>query len=272
MVLIVFLTGLSLLFYPTVMDFYHKYGNYKTIQLYQEKMSDTLTMNYQKMTEDARLYNDALDGKVQNITDQEDILTQYNDAFDFGDGMIGFIEINKINVRLPIYHGVGEDVLSHSVGHVEGSYLPTGDLGNHTVLTAHTGLPSAKLFTDLDQLIEGDIFSITILDDTLYYRVRNIKTVTPDEVSFATDPEKDLVTLFTCTPYGVNSHRLLVEAEQIERSLELAENEYLQQQQKLYAFTSGGFVGLIIGIIFGIMIGIGFAILIGRVSAKNTKH
>lgn len=271
MILIVFLTGLSLLFYPTFMDFYHKLSNYKTIQLYQQEMNATTKMNHQQMLEKALVYNTTLGGEVRDLTEYPEILEQYNEALDFGGGMIGYIEINKINVLLPIYHGVGEEVLNRGVGHVAGTYLPTGELGNHTVLTAHTGLPSAKLFTNLDQLVEGDTFSITVLDDTYYYQVRNVETVLPEDARFQTDSEKDLVTLFTCTPYGVNTHRLLVEAEQIERSVEFVENEYAQQQQEIYAFTTGALIGVLVGVLFGIIIGIGFAILIGRLVAKNDK-
>lgn len=253
------------------MDFYHKVSNYKTIQLYQEEMSAATKMHNQQMLEQAHVYNTALGGEVRDLTAYEDMQTQYNEALDFGGGMIGYIEINKINVLLPIYHGAEEDVLGHAVGHVMGTYLPTGEVGNHTVLTAHTGLPSAKLFTDVDQLVEGDTFSVTVLNDTYYYRVRHIQTMLPEEVRFSTDPEKDLVTLFTCTPYGINTHRLLIEAEQIERSVEFVENEYAKQQQEIYAFTTGALIGVLVGILFGIMIGIGFAILIGGLFAKNDR-
>ena len=133
------------------------------------------------------------------------------------DNVMGYIEIPKINVRLAIYHGIGEDVLSKGVGHVEGTSLPIGGIGTHTVLSGHRGLPSAKLFTDLDQMKEGDLIYLHVLDKTMAYKVDKIDTVLPEDTSgLAIEPDSDLITLITCTPYGVNSHRLLVRGRRID--------------------------------------------------------
>jgi sortase A len=134
-----------------------------------------------------------------------------------GNEIMGYIEIPKISVKLAIYHGIGTDALENGCGHIEGTSLPIGGIGNHAVISAHRGLPSAKLFTDLDQLEIGDLFYITVLDEKLAYKVDQIKTVLPEETEdLAIEDDKDLVTLVTCTPYGVNTHRLLVRGERTE--------------------------------------------------------
>lgn len=267
----IFLMGVALLFYPTISDLYNKFYNYQTIQGYEKAMESNMKVQNQQLIEEALYYNEALKGRVMDISQNQKLLESYYSALSLGDNMMGYIEIDKINVMLPIYHGVEEKVLEKGVGHVEGSHLPTGEIGNHTVLTGHTGLPNATLFSNLDQLKVGDSFKITVMDDAYYYEVRNIYVVEPDEVMFEVDKEKDLVTLVTCIPYGINSHRLLVEAEQIEISAKDMESEIIQKQNENYAFMHGGLIGLLIGSIFGIVIGIGFTILVVRLLKKADK-
>lgn len=158
------------------------------------------------------MFNSRLYGRASESFDT----VAYQNCLNLGNGMMGYIEIPKIDVSLPIYHGTTESILQKGVGHLEWSTLPTGELGNNTVLTGHTGLPSAKLFTDVDQLELGDVFLLRILDEVFYYEVSNRSVVEPHEVDkISSTTTKDLVTLVTCTPYGINSHRLLVEAERM---------------------------------------------------------
>lgn len=215
----IMLAGLGLLGYPTFADWWNSFHQSRAIAGYSEKVSQIDDVDYEKMLEDARAYNETLldkgDGRF-NMTDEE--RETYNSLLDVdGSGIMGYVEIPKINVSLPIYHGTDEAILQVAVGHIEGSSLPVGGKGTHCVISGHRGLPSAKLFTDLDQLQEGDIAQITILDETLTYEVDQIRIVLPNELEeLAIDPDKDLLTMVTCTPYGINSHRMLVRAHRIE--------------------------------------------------------
>ncbi len=219
LLLIILLAGLGLLGYPTFADWWNSFHQSRAIAGYSEKVAQIDDADYKKMIKDARAYNKTLlekgDGRF-NMTDEEREV--YNSLLDLdGSGIIGYIEIPKINVSLPVYHGTDEGILQIAVGHIEGSSLPIGGKGTHCVVSGHRGLPSAKLFTDLDQLQEGDIAQITVLDETLTYEVDQIRIVLPDELEdLAIDPDKDLLTMVTCTPYGINSHRMLVRAHRIE--------------------------------------------------------
>ena len=179
--------------------------------------------DYSAIWEAARAFN--AEHTVNTIVDAFDEDTNeyvlshpYDEVLDpTNNGIMGYIEIPKINVRMAIYHGIGTEALENGCGHIEGTSLPIGGVGNHAVLSAHRGLPSAKLFTDLDQIEVGDLFFITVLDAKLAYRVDQILTVLPEETEdLAIEPGRDLITLVTCTPYGVNSHRLLVRGERTE--------------------------------------------------------
>ena len=152
----------------------------------------------------------------------EEDLAEYEALLNIaGSGVMGYIEIPELKVSLPVYHGVDEGVLQIAVGHIPGTSLPTGGKGTHRVLSGHRGLPSAKLFTNLDQLREGDIFMLRILDETLTYEVDQILIVEPHEVeALAIDPNEDYCTLVTCTPYGINTHRLLVRGHRVENQAE----------------------------------------------------
>ena len=184
-----------------------------------------------------------------------------------GNGVMGYISIPKINVRIPIYHGTSAKTLERGVGHLEGSSLPIGGLGNHTILSAHRGLPSSKLFTDLDQLRVGDQFFIYVLNETLAYQVDQIKVIKPSELdSFVKDKDKDYITLVTCTPYGVNTHRLLVRGTRVEyKANEVNRVEGNRTMSKADVF-------LYIAIAIVIIIIIVSIIIISKNKKKNNKN
>ena len=206
----VFFVGLLVVLYPTISDFFNEFHASRAIINYEEAVSEMSDEEYNQILKKAKNYNknlisgDFVNGKA------EDKL--YQSLLNIGgDGIMGYIEIQKLGVDLPIYHGTSEEILQTSVGHLEGSSLPVGGKGTHSVLTGHRGLPTAKLFTDLDQLQEGDTFQIFILDEVLTYEVDKISIVEPEDVSKLMPVKgKDYVTLVTCTPYAVNTHRLLV--------------------------------------------------------------
>lgn len=219
LLLLILLAGVGLLGYPTFADWWNSFHQSRAIAGYAEEVSQIDDADYEKMLEDARAYNKKLlergDGRF-NMTDEE--REEYNTILDVtGTGIMGYVEIPKINVSLPIYHGTDETILQIAIGHIEGSSLPVGGEGTHCVISGHRGLPSAKLFTDLDKLQEGDIAQITVLDETLTYEIDQIRIVMPNELEdLAIDPKKDYLTLVTCTPYGINSHRMLVRGHRIE--------------------------------------------------------
>ena len=213
---LVFLAGAGVFLYPTVSDMWNQYRNARLVSRYDEAVTDLSDNEYEKLWNEAKEYN--AEHPVNSIADafgekDDYVLTQpYDQVLDpNGEGLMGSIEIPKINAKLAIYHGLSKTVLEKGVGHVEGTSLPVGGKSTHAVLAAHRGLPSAKLFTDLDQMKKGDIFVLHILGKNLAYKVDQIKTVLPEETGELDIVEgEDHVTLVTCTPYGVNTHRLLV--------------------------------------------------------------
>lgn len=219
-IILVFLLflGVSMLSYPTVSDYWNSFHQSKAVAGYVEKVADLKENDYKKMLADAHEYNQNLDKDVIPDLDippsHEEI---YNQTLDVtGTGIMAYVEIPKLNTTMPIYHGTDDTILQVAIGHIPGTSLPVGGIGTHSVISGHRGLPSAKLFTDIDQLVEGDTFLIQVLNETLTYEVDQIVTVTPDDVSaLAIDPNQDYVTLVTCTPYGVNTHRLLVRGHRI---------------------------------------------------------
>lgn len=216
--ILVLLIGLSLLLYPTVSEYWNSLHQSRAIASYAETVAKLDTTSYEKLWKDAEEYNKELLTKSNryNISDEE--RERYESLLDVeGNGIIAYIEIPAIKSSLAIYHGVGNAVLQIAVGHIEGTSLPVGGEGTHSVLSAHRGLPSAKLFTDLDQLVEGDIFIISVLKETLTYEVDQILIVEPHEInSIEIEEGKDYSTLITCTPYGINTHRLLVRGHRVE--------------------------------------------------------
>ncbi len=214
LIIIVFILGLLIALYPTISSWYNKQASSYAVATYQGEIGDKSEEEAATLLAEAEAYNETLFQNEQVFVKGEAVDETYIETLNLSNGMMGYISIDKIDVLLPIYHGTDEAVLQKGVGHLEGSSLPTGNEDSHVVLTGHTGLSSATLFTDLNQLALGDTFQISVLNETFIYEVTEIMVVEPDEVdSLAIQEGKDLVTLVTCTPYGVNSHRLLVQGE-----------------------------------------------------------
>ena len=218
LLIVVLLAGLSLLLYPFVSDYCNSLHQSRVIAAYMEAVTELDDTAYERWRKEAKAYNASLINKQNRFQPAEEEKAAYEKLLDIsGRGIIGYVEVPSINVTLPIYHGTDDEVLQVAIGHIEGSSLPTGGSSTHCVISGHRGLPSAKLFTDLDQLVEGDIFVLRVLDETLTYEVDQIHIVEPDDISLLGIEEgQDLCTLITCTPYGVNSHRLLVRGHRIE--------------------------------------------------------
>lgn len=215
--IIVFLVGLSLLLYPSLSDYWNSFRQSRAIASYVESVSDLDNQEYQALLEEARAYNASLVGDKTRFSPTEEELAEYLTLLGSTGGAVGYIEIPAIKLTLPIYLGTSETVLQVGVGTMEGSSLPIGGESTHAVLTGHRGLPSATLFTDLDRLVQGDMFHIHILNETCTYEVDQILIVEPAEMDALEIVEgEDYCTLVTCTPYGVNSHRMLVRGHRIE--------------------------------------------------------
>lgn len=222
--LFILLGGLSLLLYPIVSDYWNSFRQTKAIAAYTEAVSELDDASYERWWEEAQAYNAALQKSQTRFHPSEEEKAVYEGLLDVsGNGVLGYVEIPSINVSLPIYHGTDAQVLQIAIGHIEGTSLPVGGPSTHCVISGHRGLPSAKLFTDLDQLTQGDVFILRVLEETLTYEVDQIRIVEPDDISLLEIEEgEDLCTLMTCTPYGVNSHRLLVRGHRIENQEDAA--------------------------------------------------
>ncbi len=219
LILLVFIAGLSLLLYPTVSDWWNSFHQSRAVAAYTENVGNIDDETYEKLLDDARAYNSTLLGKgVERFILSDTEIMEYNALLNLsGTGMLGYVEIPVLQTTLPVYHGTSEAVLSSGVGHLEGTSLPVGGESTHCVLSGHRGLPSAKLFTNLDQMVEGDLFMLHILDETLTYEVDQIRIVEPQEIGeLAIEEGKDYCTLVTCTPYGINTHRLLVRGHRVD--------------------------------------------------------
>lgn len=214
--ILVLIIALSVLLYPTVSNYLYEKNGARVISSYDENAVRLSESEKKEMLETARQYNSELLGNIELLDPfsplKKEVDARYQSLLSTNEaGMMGYIRIPKIDVELPIYHGTEETVLQSGVGHFEGTSLPVGGESTHAVLTGHRGLPSKLLFTDMDELVEGDIFYIKILGETLAYQVDQILTVLPEDTKALTiAPGKDYVTLVTCTPYAVNTHRLLV--------------------------------------------------------------
>ena len=224
LLVLVFLVGLSLLLYPSVSDYWNSFHQTRAIAAYAGEVAALDDGIYDELLEAARDYNQRLAQREEPLNQSEEDLAEYGSLLNLdGSGIMGYIEIPELKVSLPIYHSVDDGVLQVAVGHMPGTSLPVGGKGTHSALSGHRGLPSARLFTDLDQLREGDTFLLQILDETLTYEVDQVLIVEPNEVGvLAIDPEEDYCTLVTCTPYGVNTHRLLVRGHRIENQANAA--------------------------------------------------
>lgn len=211
------LVGLSVMLYPVISDWWNSKTQSRAIATYMEQVEQLDETDYEEILKRANEYNEEIK-KLRSPFTEYDSVENYYEILDItGTGIMGYISIPQIRVELPIYHGTSEGVLNVAVGHLQGTTLPVGGEGTHSVISAHRGLPSAKLFSDLNQLVEGDTFTITVLKDVYTYEVEEINIVEPDQMDkLICVPGQELVTLMTCTPYGVNSHRLLVRAHRID--------------------------------------------------------
>jgi sortase A len=218
LLVVTLLAGVSLLLYPTVSNYWNSFHQTRAIAGYTEAVENLDDDQYAEIKEAAIAYNKSLLNRNNNYELTNEELEEYESMLDVsGSGVMGYISIPEIQCELPIYHGTDEAVLQVAVGHLDWTSLPIGGEGTHCVLSGHRGLKSARLFTDLDRLAEGDIFTLTVLDEVLTYEVDQIRIVEPNEVNDLTiEPGKDYCTLMTCTPYGINTQRLLVRGHRIE--------------------------------------------------------
>ena len=224
LLVLVFLVGLSLLLYPSVSDYWNSFHQTRAIATYSEEVANLENEQYDELWAAAQQYNRSLTERGNAYVLSEEQKEAYEKLLDVsGLGVMGYIEIPEIDVSLPVYHGTEESVLQIAVGHLEWSSLPVGGESTHCVLSGHRGLPSAKLFTNLDKLTEGDIFLLRVLDEVLTYEVDQILIVEPQETgALRIEEGKDYCTLVTCTPYGINTHRLLVRGHRIENQANAA--------------------------------------------------
>ncbi len=214
----ILVAGVCVLCYPSFSNWWNSRTMSRAVSDYDEAVANMSEKDYTKYFEDAEAYNEGIYemGTMKALLNPDQVQDidglEYNDLLDVtGDGIMGYITIDKINVELPIYHGTDANVLASGAGHLEGSTLPIGGESRHCVISAHRGLPSALLFTDLDQMEEGDTFAVTVLDQTYTYEVDQISIILPNEYEdLYIEEGEDYCTLMTCTPYGINTHRLLV--------------------------------------------------------------
>lgn len=220
LLILVFFIGLSLLLYPAFSNYWNAQRQTRAINVYADQVANLKQEAYDEIWEKAAAYNASIWERVNPYVLTEEQQADYETHLNLdGDGLMGYVEISSIGVSLPIYHGVSEKVLKSAVGHLDWSSLPTGGEGTHCLLSGHRGLPSAKLFTDLDKVVVGDTFTLRILDETLTYEVDQILIVEPHESEALLLVEgEDLCTLITCTPYAINTHRLLVRGHRIENT------------------------------------------------------
>lgn len=253
--ILVFLTGVGFLLYPTVSDRWNQAHQSRAIATYTKEVEQLDDSDNEEMIQAARRYNEKLRERVDHWNLSKKAKKKYESLLDIsGTGIMGYIEIPKIKCSLPVYHGTDEGALQIAIGHLEGSSLPVGGESTHCVLSGHRGLPSARLFTDLDQMQEGDIFILHILDEKLAYEVDQIKVVLPEEMSDLEVIEgEDLCTLVTCTPYGINSHRLLVRGHRTDyvETVETKVTEEKEVQMKETEIWIVAAVGILVVIVIG---------------------
>ncbi len=218
LLILIFFAGLALLIYPTLSDYVNSLHQSKAISAYAESVENMDAEKYEAILAEAKQYNTALAQSPQSYERTEEEQEQYSQLLNVdGNGVMGYIEIPSIEVSLPIYHGTSDSVLNSAIGHLDWTSLPIGGESTHCVLSGHRGLPSAKLFTNLDKLVVGDTFLLRTLDEVLTYEVDQILIVEPSEIeALQIVPGEDYCTLVTCTPYGINTHRLLVRGHRIE--------------------------------------------------------
>lgn len=244
-VAIILIAGVGLLAYPTIADYVNELHSSKAIGSYVEKTKDLSKEEKENLLEEAREYNKSLVDKINRYYLNEEEKKRYNHILNITKtGIMAYIEIPKLNVYMPVYHGTDEGVLQIAAGHLPGSSFPVGGESTHSLISGHSGLPSAKLFTDIDKLQEGDLFFVHVFDEVLAYRVNQIKVVLPDDVeTLEIEKGKDYVTLITCTPYGVNSHRLLVRGERtVYKEPESKIEDRIEKNNRKYTMLSAGVI------------------------------
>lgn len=263
--LIVLVVAFAVLLYPTVSSYVNEKNGSKVVSNYDAESVRLSNAEKEKMLEDARAYNKEMLSNIDLIDPFSQGETSVDERYESllnmdGSGMMGYIRIPKIKVEIPIYHGTSESVLQAGVGHFWGTSLPVGGESTHTVLTGHRGLPTKTLFTNMDKLVEGDVFYIKVLDETLAYKVDQILTVLPEETeALSIVPGKDYATLVTCTPYAINTHRLLVRGHRIpyEEAVKIEKNTStgieLSFTTKVLIVTLGIiFIGLVIAMFYSL--------------------
>ena len=218
LLILILLIGLSLMLYPSFADWWNSFHSSRAIASYEEQVANIDDAQYEELWDAAQDYNQSLLHRPNDLLLSDEQQEIYKSLLDFGgNGIMGYIEIPMIDVMLPIYHGTKESVLQIAVGHLDWTSLPVGGAGSHCVVSGHRGLPSARLFTDLDKLKVGDVFMLHVLNEILTYEIDQILIVEPQDTDpLLIEPGKDLCTLITCTPYGINSHRMLVRGHRIE--------------------------------------------------------
>ena len=248
---VVFIAGLSLLLYPTVSDYWNSFHQSRAIASYVDAVDNTDEQKLDEMRKAAQAYNEKLLSKQDRYEMSDQDKAEYESLLDVsGTGVMGYVEIPSIKVSLPIYHGTDNTILQIGVGHIEGSSLPVGGPSTHCAISGHRGLTSSKLFTDIDQMAEGDIFKLYILGETMTYEVDQIRIVLPDELNdLKIEEGQDYCTLITCTPYGVNSHRLLIRGHRIANDAQGLVVEDAKQIQPLHETIILGVVFLVLYII-----------------------
>lgn len=273
--LLVLVVAFAVLLYPTVSSYVNEKNGSKVVSNYDAESVRLSNAEKEKMLEDARAYNKEMLSNIDLIDPFSQGETSIDERYESllnmdGSGMMGYIRIPKIKVEIPIYHGTSESVLQAGVGHFWGTSLPVGGESTHTVLTGHRGLPTKTLFTNMDKLVKGDVFYIKVLDETLAYKVDQILTVLPEETeALSIVPGKDYATLVTCTPYAINTHRLLVRGHRIpyEEAVKIEKNTStgieLSFTTKVLIVTIGIiFIGLVIAMLYS---------MYDRVESKSRK-
>ena len=249
---LIFAAGLSVMLYPAVSNYLHQRHQMGVIDDYREQTEKMSQEQIEALKNDARRYNERLaDIAINGSASETSSDLEYQNLLNISGDVMAYITIPVCDISLPIRHGCGEEVLQKSAGHIPESSLPIGGENTHAVITAHRGLPSAKLFTNIDSLKEGDLFFIHGVDETLAYKVDQIKVVLPDDISYLQiTPGKDYVTLVTCTPYGINTHRLIVRGERTEYIREVEEEQVADAKKK----NNKTVILYVIGIIAAILV------------------
>ncbi|MBR6562402.1 MAG: class C sortase [Clostridia bacterium] len=255
--ILVFLIGLSLLLYPTVSSYLNSRVQSKAIAQYVETVDNLDDREKDELISAAREYNESLASgypSITKMTDEEWKL--YSSLLDIsGNGIMAYIDIPAIDCHLPIYHGTDDDILQVAAGHIVNTSLPVGGASTHCVISGHRGLPSAVLFTNLDKLVTGDVFTVSVLGETLTYEIYDIKTVLPHEIdSLGIEENQDLCTLVTCTPYGINTHRLCLMARRTENINDLSQIRVVAEASQISTLTVAGFIAVPLLIILLIIV------------------